>query len=100
MKIKNGQGKWVLRQVLNKYVPQNLFDRPKSGFAIPIGAWLRGPLRDWAESLLSNERFIEDGIFNIEAINNEWKEHLSGHKDNSKKLWVILMFQAWMIANK
>lgn len=100
MKIKKGQGKWVLRQVLNKYVPQNLFDRPKSGFAIPIGAWLRGPLRDWAESLLSNERFIEDGTFNIEAINNQWKEHLSGHKDNSKKLWVILMFQAWMIANK
>ena len=100
MKIKNGQGKWVLRQVLNKYVPQNLFDRPKSGFAIPLGAWLRGPLRDWAESLLSNERFIEDGIFNNEAINNQWKEHLSGYKDNSKKLWVILMFQAWMIANK
>lgn len=100
MKIKNGQGKWVLREVLNKYVPQNLFDRPKKGFAIPIGTWLRGPLRDWAESLLSNERFNEDGIFNTKDINKEWKEHLSGHKDNSKKLWGILMFQAWMAANK
>lgn len=99
MKIRNGIGKWALRQVLSQYVPLKIFDRPKAGFAVPIGLWLRGPLRDWAEDLLSNQRLNEDGLFNSEIIEHTWTEHISGQKDRSNMLWVILMFQAWRAAN-
>ena len=98
MKIQDGQGKWALRQMLYKYVPREIIERPKAGFAIPIGLWLRGPLRDWAENLLSHKRLTEDGLFNPEIIRQTWSEHISGRKDYSARLWTILMFQAWHAA--
>ncbi len=95
MKIRNGQGKWALRQVLYRHVPKEIIDRPKEGFAIPIGLWLRGPLRDWAENLLSKQHLVNEGIFNSDIILKIWGEHLSGRKDWTNQLWTILMFQAW-----
>jgi asparagine synthase (glutamine-hydrolysing) len=95
MKIRNGQGKWALRQVLYKHVPREIIERPKAGFAIPIGIWLRGPLRDWAENLLSHERLGKDGFFDPDIVYQTWLEHLSGRRDWTSRLWAILMFQAW-----
>jgi asparagine synthase (glutamine-hydrolysing) len=96
MKIQNKEGKLPLRAILSKYVPDNLIDRPKSGFAIPIGEWLRGPLRIWAESLLDESSMNQRGLLNFQPINNMWLEHLSGKRDWTSKLWGILMFQAWL----
>ena len=95
MKINGGQSKWALRQVLYDYVPREIIDRPKSGFAIPIGLWLRGPLRDWAEDLLSINSLKKDEIFDVNLIRNTWNEHLSLRNDSTSKLWSILMFQSW-----
>ena len=100
MKIRNGQGKWILRQVLYRHVPSNIIDRPKKGFAIPIALWLRGPLRDWVEDLLSTKRLTEDGLFKTDVIHNMWSEHLSGKLDRSAMLWTILMFQSWRAVHK
>jgi asparagine synthase (glutamine-hydrolysing) len=95
MKVQNRQGKRILREVLYKYVPKSLIERPKTGFAIPLDTWLRGPLRDWAESLLDKRRMKEEGLLNIELIHNKWAEHLSGKKNRQHEIWDILMFQAW-----
>lgn len=99
MKIRNGQGKWILRQVLYKQVPKELVERPKMGFGIPLDVWLRGPLREWAETLLAEDRLRREGFFNPAPIREKWAEHLSGRRNWSYLLWSVLMFQAWLEAN-
>ena len=96
MKIRDGQGKWALRQVLYKYVPKELIDRPKAGFAIPVGQWLRGPLRDWAEALLDEKRLEVEGYFYPKPIRDKWLQHLTGRYDHTPSLWAVLMFQSWL----
>lgn len=95
VKVRGGVGKWPLRQVLKQYVPEALFDRPKMGFGIPIGDWLRGPLRDWAEDLLSPANLAEGGWFHVPIVRQAWAEHLSGRRNIISKLWPVLMFLAW-----
>lgn len=95
MKIRGGQGKWVLRELLARYMPRSLFERPKQGFAMPVGAWLRGDLRDWAEDMLSEDRLRHDGILNPEIVRAAWADHLAGRGSHAIRLWCVLMFQAW-----
>ena len=95
-KIQQGQGKWILRKLLDKYIPGTLFKRPKMGFAIPIDDWLRGPLRDWAESLLDEPTMRSQGFFNPGPIRQKWNQHLSGQWNWQYDLWDVLMFQGWI----
>lgn len=93
--VNDGQGKWPLRQLLQRYLPSTLAGRSKRGFGVPIAVWLRGPLRDWADDLLSVERINREGFLDSTAIRNLWQTHLKGERDWSATLWAILMFQAW-----
>ncbi len=95
-KVRAGRGKHLLRRVLARYVPRNLFDRPKMGFGVPIDQWLRGPLHDWADHLLDPSVLRRQGFFNVEPIATAWAQHLDGSRSNQYPLWVILMFQAWL----
>ncbi|MEA2163638.1 MAG: hypothetical protein QOK37_1765 [Thermoanaerobaculia bacterium] len=96
MKLRDGKGKWILRQLLSRYVPEALFERPKMGFGIPLDDWLRGPLRDWAESLLDERRLRDESFFQVDAIRTKWEEHLSHRGEWQNYIWTALMFQAWL----
>jgi asparagine synthase (glutamine-hydrolysing) len=95
LKHRGGESKWALRQVLYRHVPRELIERPKMGFEVPIGLWLRGPLRDWAAALLEPARLRREGWFDEPAITKVWQEHLSGRANWGMQLWCALMFQAW-----
>jgi len=94
--VSRGGGKWLLKQLLHRFVPESLVARPKQGFAVPLGAWLKGALRDWAEAVLDEGRLKRDGYFHHEPILFRWKQHLEAHRDWSASLWCVLMFGAWL----
>jgi asparagine synthase (glutamine-hydrolysing) len=94
-KIRGGQGKWLLRQLLHKYVPKHLVERPKMGFGVPIDAWLRGPLKDWAADLLNPAAMTEQGLIDPRPVQEKWNEHQSGRRNWQYFLWNVLMFEAW-----
>lgn len=98
--VRDGQGKWLLRQLLYRHVPRELIDRPKKGFSVPLAQWLRGPLCDWAQALLDPVRLREGGLFHPAPIQRKWQEHVSGRRDWSTHLWSILMVQAWLETEK
>jgi asparagine synthase (glutamine-hydrolysing) len=95
-KVRDGVGKWILKQALYKYVPKELLDRPKKGFGVPMAAWLRGPLRDWAEALIAPERIRREGFLESKYVEKLWRDHVSARDDHQYALWGILMFQSWL----
>jgi asparagine synthase (glutamine-hydrolysing) len=100
MRVRGQEGKWIFRQVLYRYVPRELVERPKTGFGIPLDSWLRGPLRGWAEELLDEARLRREGLFDPRPIRRLWQQHLSGRRNWEYQLWDVLMFQAWLEANR
>ena len=94
--MKKNEGKWILKKVLDKYLPRSMVDRPKMGFGIPLGEWLRGPLKDWAAALIDKDRLKREGLLNSYQIHEKWEQHLSGQRNWEYHLWDILMFQAWL----
>jgi asparagine synthase (glutamine-hydrolysing) len=98
-KINKGTSKWILREILKKYIPENLINRPKMGFGIPLEAWLKGPLKEWADDLLDEKVIIESGMLNPKVVRQKWEEHISGKRNWHYQLWAILMFQAWYKEN-
>ena len=95
-KLGAGRSKRLLRAVLDRYVPEHLVDRPKMGFNLPIGSWLRGPLRAWAEAQIDPARLRREGIFDAQVVQSAWRDHLTGRRDLHMRLWTVLMFQAWL----
>lgn len=95
-KVRNGNTKWLLKEVLKKYLPKETFHRPKTGFAVPVGQWLRGPLKEWADSLLNQTRLKSEGYFNYKIINEKWDQHINKTHNWDYHLWDVLMFQAWL----
>jgi len=95
MRIRNGQGKWILRQILDRHVPKALIDRPKMGFGVPIDSWLRGPLRDWASELLDHKALRDEGLFDAAEVSRVWREHIDGVRNHHHALWCVLMYRAW-----
>lgn len=100
LKYRNGVDKWVLREVLYKYVPQNLIDRPKMGFAVPLSDWIKGPLKDWGEELLNEKLLEEQGLFNVSLVRKKWDEHHKGLRNWQYQLWDLLNFQSWYFSRK
>jgi len=100
LKIRGGAQKWALRQVLARHVPARLFDRPKTGFGVPVGQWLRGPLKEWAADLLDANALEADGIFGAGVVANTWSAHQTGRGNHEHQLWAVLMFQSWWRANR
>jgi asparagine synthase (glutamine-hydrolysing) len=100
LKMRRGRGKWVLRELLARYLPKALTDRPKKGFDIPLADWLRGPLRDWAEALLDEGRLRREGMLHPEPIRQKWLQHLRGTANWNLDLWTVLMFQGWLEATQ
>jgi asparagine synthase (glutamine-hydrolysing) len=96
-KIRAGRSKWLLRELLSKYLPSAFFDRPKQGFTLPLSEWLRGPLREWAESLLSPSRLAGSGLIDAMVVRRTWEEHLSGRRNHQRAIWTILMLQSWLV---
>jgi asparagine synthase (glutamine-hydrolysing) len=100
LKFAGGGGKAILKQLLYRHVPRELVDRPKAGFAVPVGVWLKGPLRDWAEELLSEQALGRDGMFDPAVVRQRWQRHLAGREDATQPLWSVLMYQSWREAQK
>ena len=96
LKIRRGRGKHIVRELLYGLVPRELIDRPKAGFGVPVGAWIKGPLRGWAEDLLDPAMLREQGWFDPGIVRSRWRQHLSGQRDLAPALWAILMFQSWL----
>ncbi len=95
LRLRNGRGKWLLRSLLHRYVPTELVERPKMGFGVPIGDWMRGPLRPWAEDLLSPDRLDRLGLLDVDLVRQAWQQHQSGTRDLKYQLWNVLMFLEW-----
>jgi asparagine synthase (glutamine-hydrolysing) len=96
-RVQKGQGKWVLRELLRRSLPNDLIDRPKMGFGVPVGQWLRGPLRAWADELLDPALLKEQDLLNPEEVWRHWLAHRDGHSDLTDRVWSLLMFQAWLV---
>ena len=99
MKISGGKGKQILRRLLYREVPAELIERPKAGFAVPVGEWIKGPLRPWAEDLLDPARMAMEGWLDPAIVQPRWQDHLSGRRTSTAKLWTVLMFQSWLRQN-
>jgi len=96
MKVRDGRGKHIIRRLLYEYVPREIIDRPKAGFGIPVGEWIKGPLRPWAEELLSPAALKAEGLLNPTIVRRRWNDHLAGRRDSTPALWAVLMLQAWL----
>jgi len=98
LKLRNKQSKWILRQLLDRYVPREFVERPKMGFGVPLHDWLRGPLREWADAKLEPARIERHGVFDPIEVRHVWEEHLRGYSNNTATLWPVLMFDGWASA--
>jgi asparagine synthase (glutamine-hydrolysing) len=95
MKLRQKQSKWILRRLLDRYVPRMFVERPKMGFGVPLHDWLRGPLRDWAEAKLEPSRLARRAVFDPVEVRHVWEEHLRGYSNNAATLWPVLMYDSW-----